>query len=245
MDRHLAWPECANVRDLGGLGTDVGRTTRFGGVVRADSLDRLTPEGWRALERYGVRTTVDLRNEIEREGAPYICPNTDVVVVHAPVEDDTDRDFVERWRPFSTPHYYAAAVARWPDHTAGAVTAVARAGPGAVVVHCGLGRDHTGLVAVLLLALAGVRPAEIAADYACSAARLPLDVDRLLTSASKVNPRSRRQLEDDLATERARRARSSDSDAVLALLASLDVPAWLRAAGGTDGDIAAVRARLL
>lgn len=160
--------------------------------------------------------------------------------------DDTDRDFVDRWRPFSTPHYYAAALARWPERAAAAVQAVARAQPGGVVVHCGLGRDRTGLVTMLLLAVAGVAPDDIAADYELSASRLPpLDVDRLLLTPSHVNPRSRRELAADVATERRRRARIGDRDVLVGLLSSFDAVAYLGQAGLEDADLTAVRARLV
>lgn len=242
MERHLAWPDCVNARDLGGLPTTDGRCTRAAAVVRSDSLDRLTDAGWRALEAHGIRTIVDLRNDVERDAEPYACATA---VVHVPIEDDTDRDFVDRWRPFSTPHYYAAALARWPDRAAAAVRAVARAQPGGVVVHCGLGRDRTGLVTMLLLAVAGVGPDDIAADYELSTTRLPpLDVDRLLSTPSHVNPRSRQELAADLATERRRRARMGDRDVLVGLLSSLDAASYLRRAGVDDADLAALRTRL-
>ena len=231
-----------NVRDLGGLAVADGTVTRRGAVVRADSLDRLTADGWRALEAYGVRTVIDLRNDIEREAEPYACA---VPVVHVPVEDDADDEFIRQWRPFSSPHYYAAALARWPQRAAAAVRAVARAGPGAVVIHCGMGRDRTGLISLLLLSLVGVAPSDIAADHELSAAGRPLDVDAFLITPSRVNARSRRQLEEDLATERRRRAEVSDRDAILATLASLDVAAYLRSAGLDEHDLTAVRERLL
>lgn len=240
--RDLDWPNCVNARDLGGLPTVGGGTTRRGAVVRSDGLDRLNDQGWRALEAYGVRTIVDLRNEIERDAEPYTCG---LDVVHAPVEDDTDVEFIAQWRPFSSPHYYAAALERWPDRTAAAVAAVARAGPGCVVLHCGMGRDRTGLVSMLLLAVAGVAAGDIADDYELSTARLPpLDRDRLLRTPSRVNARSMPELEDDLERERRRRERMSDRDAILATLASLDVAGYLRAAGLSDEDLHAVRARL-
>lgn len=243
MERHLSWPNCSNARDLGGLPTVRGGQTRWRAVVRSDGLDRLTAEGWRALESYGIRTIVDLRNRIERESEPYLCGLT---VVHVPIEDDTDQEFLRLWRPFSTPHYYGAALERWPERAAAAVRAVARAEPGGVVVHCGLGRDRTGLVTMLLLALAGVAPEHIADDYERSTGRLPpLDVDKLLRSPSLVNARSRRQLEEDLATERRRRAQCSDREALLATLASLQVTSYLCAAGLDQRDLDAVRDRLL
>jgi protein-tyrosine phosphatase len=242
-ERRLRWPNCRNARDLGGLPTADGGLTRRGAVVRGDSLDRLTPEGWRALEAHGVRTIIDLRNDIERDAEPYHCP---IPVVHVPVEDDTDGEFIREWRPFSTPHYYGAALARWPERSAAAVRAVAGAGAGGVVIHCGMGRDRTGLVTLLLLALAGVAPGDIAADYELSAAaQRPADMEAMLRLPSRVNPRSLRQLEEDHATERRRRAEVSDRDAILALLASLDVAAYLRGAGVEGRDLAAVRRRLL
>src|SRR5215212_1162380 len=136
VERRLAWPNCLNVRDLGGLPVAGGTTTRWREVIRADSLDRLTADGWQALEAYGVATIIDLRNDIERDAEPYACA---VPVVWVPIEDDTDEEFIRQWRPFSTPHYYAAALSRWPQRTASAVRAVARAGAGGVVIHCGMG----------------------------------------------------------------------------------------------------------
>jgi protein-tyrosine phosphatase len=242
VQRHLVWANCANVRDLGGLQAADGAVTRRGAVVRADSLDRLTVDGWRALEAYGVRTIIDLRNDIERDAEPYTCG---LAVVPVPIEDDMDREFVAEWRPFSTPHYYAAALARWPERAAAAVRAVARAGAGGVVVHCGMGRDRTGLVSMLLLALVGVAPETIADDYALSADGRLLDIDAMLSTPSRVNARTRRQLEEDLATERRRREEMSDRDAILGTLASLDVAAYLRHAGLAERDLGAVRERLL
>lgn len=242
VERRLAWPNCVNVRDLGGLPTQDGTVTRRGAVIRADSLDRLTAEGWRALEASGVRTIIDLRNDIERDAEPYTCA---LAVMAVPIEDDTDDEFIGQWRPFSTPHYYAAALARWPERSAAAVRAVARAGDGGVVIHCGMGRDRTGLVSMLLLSLVGVAPEDIADDYELSADGRPVDVDAILGTPSRVNARSLRQLEEDLATERRRREEVSDRDAILATLASLDVAAYLRNAGLDERDLSAVRERLL
>jgi len=40
--------------------------TRTGALVRSETVDRLSPDGWRALREYGVRTIIDLREEDER-----------------------------------------------------------------------------------------------------------------------------------------------------------------------------------
>jgi hypothetical protein len=54
-----------------------------------------------------------------------------------------------------------------------ALEAVADAPAGGVLVHCAGGRDRTGLVAALLLRLAGVDAATVADDYAATAGDTP------------------------------------------------------------------------
>ena len=166
MDRHLHWEGCSNVRDLGGLGG-----IRRGALVRADSLQQLTAAGWAALEDHGVRTVVDLRNpdEIAEDTAPR---PPGLTTVRFPLDGMEDTEFWDDWlhRPeFGTPHYYGPWLERFPDRASSALAAIARAEPGGVAYHCGIGRDRTGLITMLLLATLEV-PAPLAADdYALSA----------------------------------------------------------------------------
>jgi protein-tyrosine phosphatase len=88
-DRHLDWDGCFNIRDLGGLRTSDGHTTRWGAIVRADNLNRLTAAGWSKLYAYGIRTIIELRNESE------IQPDTaqrpvGLTTVHVPLDDIDD-----------------------------------------------------------------------------------------------------------------------------------------------------------
>ena len=96
------------------------------------------------------------------------------------------------------------------------------------------GIRRTGLVATLLLALAGVAPDDIAADYELSTDRL-----RPLRARSGGN-NQRRSPEKVLA-----RPSTTAGAVILATLGSIDVEALLRAGGLRDDDLAAVRARLL
>jgi protein-tyrosine phosphatase len=117
---------------------------------------------------------------------------------------------------------------------AAVIGAVARARPGGVVFHCGIGRDRTGLVAIVALALAGVAPADIVADYALSAGRLPP------LFARRGEPDQGPLIEAALA-----RAGTSAAEAIVAALDAIDVEAALRRGGLGDSDLAAFRARLL
>jgi protein-tyrosine phosphatase len=234
-ERHLDWDACANVRDLGGLPTTDGRVTRWGAIVRADAPDRLSPAGWDALRAHGIRTIVDLRNDDER--APDVTPPDGVTTLHVPLDGMDDREFWDTWATgpaFGTPVYYRPFLDRFPDRTARAIRAIAQAPPGGVLLHCGIGRDRAGLVTLLVLSLAGVAPEDIADDYALSADRVPALLARL--GVEDHTP----SIEAYFASEG-----TSAREVILGLLADLDVEAYLRAAGLDDGDLAALRDRLV
>ena len=86
--RYLTWDGCFNARDLGGLPTTDGGTTRWSAVVRSDHLDHLTAAGWAALEAHGIRTIIDLRNDEERpaDSAPRAAG---ITTVHGPRGEGT------------------------------------------------------------------------------------------------------------------------------------------------------------
>jgi protein-tyrosine phosphatase len=234
VDRHLVWDGCFNVRDLGGLPTMDGRLIRRGAIVRGDSANRLTAAGWSALRAHGVRTVVDLRDPDEYV-ADAVPRAADLMTVELPLEDRTDAAFWQQWRHLSgTPLYYRAFLDRWPERFAAVFAAIAEAGPGGVLVHCAAGRDRTGLVTLLLLALLGVSPDEIAADYALSAERLRLR----FASEGRAD-------EDVAAQEHLRKASTSTRAAILTTLAGLDAPAYLRAGGLRPDQQATIIRRLL
>jgi hypothetical protein len=87
---------------------------------------------------------------------------------------------------------------------------------------------------LVLLALAGVSPDEIAADHALSA-------DRLRIRSAHLG----RSDEDITAQQQLRRANTSAEAAITSTLASFDVERYLCATGLRADRIAAIRARLL
>ena len=174
-DRHLDWDGCTNVRDLGGLRTCGGEAIRRGALVRADALDRLSAAGWAALEAHGVRTVIDLRNDDEL-GTDATPRPAGLTTLHLPLDGVEDTEFWQDWhgRPeFGTPLYYRPFLDHFSERTAAVFTAIARAEPGGIVVHCGIGRDRTGLITLMLLALAGAGIEDITADYGLSEPRVP------------------------------------------------------------------------
>jgi protein-tyrosine phosphatase len=70
-------------------------------------------------------------------------------------------------------------LAEHPERVIAAVRAIATAPPGCVLFHCASGKDRTGLLALVLLALAGATPDEIIADYLPSRDRLKPRYDEM------------------------------------------------------------------
>ncbi len=241
-DRNLNWEGCFNARDLGGLRTADGREIRRGAVVRSDDLERLTAEGWSALWAHGVRTIIDLRGDHERPlteaGIPadHAPRPADLVTLSMPLEDYTDTAFWQQWRDtnlWCTPLYYRAFFERYPRRCAEIVGAIAHARPGGILYHCGVGRDRTGIITLLLLSFLGVAPDDILADHELSADRLHARFAAL--SEEDHAPIIEKLLARESTTMRA---------VILSTLASLDAAACLRSGGLSDADLAALRARL-
>ena len=231
LDRHLDWEACWNVRDLGGLPVRPGRIRR-GALIRADSLERLTPRGWDALVAHGVRTVIDLRNADERGESDDRPAN--LTTLHLPLDAIEDREFWDRWEfgpQFATPLYYRPHLERFPERTAAVLAAIAAAPQGGVLVHCQGGRDRTGMIAMVVLALLGAEPEAIAADYALSSERL--------------RPHYR-GVDDVEAIEAFFAERGTTATrTIIETLESLDIAARVRAGGLTEHELERLRTRLV
>jgi protein-tyrosine phosphatase len=172
--RRIDFPELLNARDLGGLPTQDGERTRARSLLRADDLVQLNAEGLKALAAYGVVTVLDLR--WPEEAAKYPSPVPDAlpqvryerVSLLTRTEDEwrlRSRDVVkELWKCMVLEH-----VRRELKQV---LQVIAAAAPGPLLFHCLAGKDRTGLVAALLLALADATPEAIARDYAQSSENL-------------------------------------------------------------------------
>lgn len=246
--RELAWEGCLNVRDLGGLPTEDGGETRYGRVIRADSIRQLTDAGWQAVADYGVRTVVDLRGDYElRDDPPGELP---FEVVHVPFMEANERE----WDSIVDEIETAAAAA--PDaveatrdvyliflehfrrNVAAGVRAVARAPEGGVVVHCVGGKDRTGLLCAFLLHLAEVAIEDIAADYALSEERLRPRHELWLLEA-----------ETEAERERLRRIAQTPPESMVGVFEELErryggATEFLRSTGLSEEDLELAAARL-
>jgi protein-tyrosine phosphatase len=126
-----------------------------------------------------------------------------------------------------------------PDHVVGALRALTAAEPGASVVHCAAGKDRTGVVVALALAVADVPHEEIVADYAMTADVIEALVARLAASPTYAEDMEQRDIGSHT-------PRAETMDRLLTVLDErFDGPVgWLEAHGFGAAERAALKARL-
>jgi protein-tyrosine phosphatase len=205
-------------------------------LVRSDSVRKLSDEGWRALEAHGIERIVDLRWPEELAEDPPRDVSLEVAHVSLfGVYDPEFSDDIEDYMAADDPAGYWASCytsvleAHKPEIVR-ALTAVADAG-GPVCFHCAGGKDRTGIVAALVLRLAGVPLAEVGADYALSAVLLEKEPPRPNPSARWTFTRHTPSESMRRAIEHVERAHGS-------------VAGYLRACGLDDARIERLRERL-
>ena len=67
LDRVVRWEGFCNARDLGGLPTVTGTSTRYGRLIRSADTRFITAAGWEAAHDTGICVVIDLRNTDEVE----------------------------------------------------------------------------------------------------------------------------------------------------------------------------------
>ena len=172
--RRLGFPELLNARDLGGLPTLDGGHTRARSLLRADDLAQLTAEGLSALRDYGVATVLDLRWPEEAAQHPSPVPRVLPQVRYERVSllTHTEDEWRLRSRDVEKELWKCVVLEQARLELKQVLHVIAAAAPGPLLFHCIAGKDRTGLIAALLLALADVTPEAIARDYAMSSENL-------------------------------------------------------------------------
>jgi hypothetical protein len=233
--RRLDWPDCRNVRDLGGLPRP-GGVTRGSVFVRSDCTANLTPQGQEAMRAFGVALVIDLRTSAELKRAPSplsprpigerarvrgVIQHRAPAYVNLPLIDDALMARLDH-APDMLGRYLMMVEDSRPAMRA--IFERLATAEGATLVHCFAGKDRTGIVAAMMLELAGVPRESIAADFAESEAQL---ADRFEEWVAAAAPERREIVRDDL---------RCPPDRILGLLDHLDsrwggVAGYLDAAG--------------
>ncbi len=187
------------------------------------------------MQAYGIYTVIDLRSpsELATDSA---APSrvSGVQYLHRPLVDDANmRKLGDAADMFGR---YLMMLDNRPHAFRDVFTAVAAA-DGGVLFHCFAGKDRTGLIAAMLLALAGVPPDHIALDFTETDKQLARKYEEWIAGAE---PENRDQLRADL---------RCPPERILGVLDYLErkwggVPAYLEASGMTPTNIELVSAKL-
>jgi protein-tyrosine phosphatase len=211
-------------------------------LIRSDNLRSLSPAGLEAMVAYGVTTVIDLRSEAEvaTSPSPFATPDPfnyppPPAYMHLPLVDDATMlklseasDMFER---------YLMMLEHRPAAFGDIFTTLART-EGTAVFHCFAGKDRTGMVAAMSLALAGVGVDEIAADYAETDSQMATRYQEWLAAAP---PEQLEWMKDDL---------RCPPERIVGVLEHLDkrwggVTGYLESAGVSHADISQLRAKLI
>lgn len=238
-ERHIRLGGAFNVRDLGGYATAGGGTTRWRSFLRADALHEISPGDVEMLLQFGLRTVIDLRSHAEIARQPSrLAGHAMVRYHHIPLFDGlapVDAMMAQK-DAFDLSARYADAADQCRPAISMVAATIATAEDGTVLFNCTAGKDRTGIVAAMLLSLAGVASDEIAADYALTASIAGALMDRLKAHAMA------RGLDEMTSA----RLLSSEPAAMLAFLRHMDERHGGFASYLAGGDtVDAIRTRML
>ena len=169
--RRIELPGVLNLRDVGGYPVAGGGSVRWRTLFRSDALHLLDAAGAAALAGLGLRTVLDLRSQAEVDIAPspvrgpvtHLPLLADLLALPVPAVPEPPGSSLD----LSTIYRYF--VDECGDQIAAAIGELTSDDAFPALVHCSAGKDRTGVVIALILAVLGVPDEIIAADYALSA----------------------------------------------------------------------------
>jgi protein-tyrosine phosphatase len=167
-ERHIALEDALNFRDLGGYETTDGRRVRWRTLFRADGLARLTPSDLDVVRSLGIATVLDLRSTTELEYGRFPTDAIPVAFHHLPIVEETMDPRKYRLAPGKLGERYEELARFGAPQIATALGILADPASHPVVFHCTVGKDRTGVLAAVTLALLGVPDETIIADYVLS-----------------------------------------------------------------------------
>ncbi|KAK2466023.1 hypothetical protein APHAL10511_001665 [Amanita phalloides] len=166
-----------NVRDLGNLPSTFcpGKVTKPNFLLRSAELSRITEDGEAQLKRLGITTVFDLRSDTEMLKYDAPIPVIDgITIIQSPVfrtDDYSPQMMAKRYQLYASgkTEAFMELYSQILDHGGeafGIILRHIRDNPNeGCLFHCTAGKDRTGIVAALILKLAGVGNHAIAFDY--------------------------------------------------------------------------------
>lgn len=160
-----------NCRELGGYLTETGQPTKWHSFLRSSEMNKITNEDIDFLREYGVKTVIDLRrkDEIEKSKNP-LSEMDDFdyhnISFHAGNVGDITK-YAATKENFTMGDFYVDLL-KQHHIVKDLFQTIYFAKEGAILFHCRVGKDRTGVLAMLLLGLAGVSKKDIVSNYEVS-----------------------------------------------------------------------------
>jgi protein-tyrosine phosphatase len=225
-----------NVRTFDGLRGKAGPIPAAS-FVRAADLHRLSAADRDTLAARGVRLGLDLRTAEEDAGAADPLAADDRFEYRRISLLGAEKIDLEKL-PDDLGTMYVQSLRQSPAQFRDVFDTIAAQPDGTVLFHCTAGKDRTGMVAALLLSLAGVPRSDIVHDYAISAHYLgPMfDKDPKIAEMVRQNPKIAAMM-------------GTPAESIEAFLDALErehggARAYLRKIGVSDTNVAQLMARL-
>lgn len=171
--KRLPLERMSNCRDLGGYPTKFGNVTRFGVFVRSEAPVFLPERDIEYLKQYGVTKSLDFRGDRNTQKFPSSLDTEGIEYIHLPMfgradamgfEESVD-DIIRRFSGWGRTYI------GWLETYKGWVRDVVRElvnTDGVCHFNCNAGKDRTGVISALVLAVCGVDLNDIAFDYCIS-----------------------------------------------------------------------------
>ena len=172
----------SNFRDLGGYPITNGGFTSWGRLFRSDTLHELTEGDVAFLHEMGLKSIIDLRTatEVDRSGRGLLGAGaTDYLHLSVIDEDGGEARGVPAPLDESLANRYLWYLEVGRDALSRALSVIGDASKHPLVFHCAAGKDRTGVLAALILDIAGVERQAIVDDYVLTAGSMEAILERL------------------------------------------------------------------
>ncbi|MDA8195974.1 MAG: tyrosine-protein phosphatase [Actinomycetota bacterium] len=160
-----------NLREVSGYFGNLGRVAP-GMIFRSDHLGRLTDDDIEVVKDLKIRSYIDLRTEKETltqgEYPEKLLENAtrhhismiDISANYELARGESGKDYIF--------NRYVEMLTFGKENIAKVFKTIASSNEGALLFHCAVGKDRTGIVAALLLDILGVHRVQIVEDYAAT-----------------------------------------------------------------------------
>jgi len=239
----LSYDGTFNVRDLGGIPTQDGKTTKAGVFIRSGNLDKVLDTSQQALIDYGVSTVFDLRSEWEQENYRNVFADNPQVVyqnlplIKATLMEQSDDD--EQDKTATIYDRYITYIDSCQAQIKDIITTLVSI-QGTAMFHCHAGKDRTSITSALLLGAVGVSDNAIADDYG----RSRDEVDHLIAEMTTYLESQGRD------TSLVERMMTAEPETMLKTLAYIrdtygSVDTYLTTCGVSDETLAGLRVKFI